>query len=159
LTGTLQNIRSLHVTMTFKSRLWSEINKLFCWIVFVNKMHTQNYLQKSDWNMNFFHFYSCHQICFNFFCVHFLKTFSTDLKSAYNSAFLIPFLAKKRSKILKAYFVKCVLDFSFSPIIGVWVLNFSCSSKKKFVVPYCTDSTILFDRPSQMASPFPSRII
>jgi hypothetical protein len=84
--------------------------------------------------MNFFHFYSCHQICFNFFCVHFLKTFLTDLKSAYNSAFLIPFLAKKRSKILKAYLVKCVLDFSFAPIIGVWVLNFSCSSNSLYPI-------------------------
>ncbi len=32
----------------------------------------------------------------NFFFVNFFKTFSTDLKSAWNSAFLIPFWIKKK---------------------------------------------------------------
>jgi hypothetical protein len=36
--------------------------------------------------MHFFHFYLCSSICFafNFFCVIFYETFSTDLKSAYS---------------------------------------------------------------------------
>jgi hypothetical protein len=40
-----------------------------------------------------------HQICFadTFFCVHFLETFSTHLKSVCNSEFFIPILNNKKN--------------------------------------------------------------
>ncbi len=70
------------------------------------------------------------------FFVHFLTTFSTDSKSARNSAFFDSFLIKKRlghictfsnfeakrakngSKNQKNLFSKFVLDFNFAPIKG-----------------------------------------
>ncbi len=88
----------------------------------------------------FFTFTHVRQTCFvyNFLCVHFLTTFSTDSKSAWNSAFDIYFLIKKkhffwyistfwklwsqmrkkRLKKSKNVFCKCVLDFNFAPIKG-----------------------------------------
>ncbi len=92
------------------------------------------------------------QTCFafNFFLVNFLSTFSTNSKSAWNSAFFDIFFglkkkisrvifalfenfeakrAKNGSKNQKNLFSKCVLDFNFAPIKGsVFFI---------FVVPYC----------------------
>ncbi len=57
--------------------------------------------------------------CYNFF-VHFFKTFSTDLKSAWNSAFLIPF-----SIFRKNNFVKVILVLFSSIFLPVIRLNFA----------------------------------
>jgi len=96
------------------------------------------------------------QTCFayNFF-VHFLKTFSTALKSAWHSTFLRPFLIKKKGYVCtffklwsqtrlkrrqksKNVLSKYVLDLNFAPIKRVCVLNFL--KKVKFVIPYWTVS-------------------
>ncbi len=107
----------------------------------------------------FFTFTHVRQTCFayNFFCVHFFTTFSTDSKSAWNSAFFDTFFdflkkkvfkghnstffklwrqtRKKRLKKSKNLFCKCVLDFNFAPIKGS--VFFLFKKKVKFVVPYC----------------------
>ncbi len=84
-------------------------------------------------------------------------TFSTDSKSAWNSAFFDIFfcnfmskffflghirtfcklwsqMRKKRLKKSKSFFRKCVLDFNFAPIKGY--VFFIFQKKVKFVVPY-----------------------
>ena len=105
----------------------------------------------------FFTFTHVRQTCFayNFFLVHFFTTFSTDLKSAWNSAFFDTFFdyfkkinffghistffklwsqtRKKRLKKSKNLFSKCVLDFNFVPIKES--VFFIFKKKVKFVVP------------------------
>ncbi len=90
----------------------------------------------------FFTFTHVRQTCFacNFFLVHFLTTFSTDSKSAWNSAFLIFFfyffpqkffwghistfcklwsqMRRKRLKKSKNVFCKCALHLNFATIKG-----------------------------------------
>ena len=120
-----------------------------------------------------FTFTHIRQTCFvcNFFLVHFFTTFSTDSKSAWNSAFFDTFFVffkkkflghistffklwsqtrKKRLKKSKNVFRKCVLDLNFAPIKGsVFFIFFK---KVKFVVPYCTlysvhpTNTVNFDK-------------
>ncbi len=106
----------------------------------------------------FFTFTHVRQTCFaySFFLVHFFKTFSTDSKSAWNSAFFDTFFdfvkkkfflghistffqlwnqtRKKRLKKSKNVFCKCVLDFNFAPIKGS--VFFIFKKKVKFAVPY-----------------------
>ncbi len=88
------------------------------------------------------------------FFMHFLTTFPTDSKSAWNSAFFDTFLiglkkkilghistffklwsqtCKKRLKKSKNVFSKCVLYFNFAPINGS--VFFIFSKKIKFIVP------------------------
>jgi hypothetical protein len=61
------------------------------WKIFY-KMHQKKFLAKRDENMHFFTFTHVSQTCFayNFLWI-FIKTFSTDLKSAWNSASFGPF--------------------------------------------------------------------
>jgi hypothetical protein len=112
---------------------WKSFEKMY-----QNKVISKNVTEKCP----FFTFIHVRQTCFayNFFLVHFFTTFSTDSKSAWNSAFLTPFAIffkkniflghistffelwsqtrKKRLKKSKNVFCKCVLDFNFAPIKG-----------------------------------------
>ncbi len=116
--------------------------------------------------MPFFTFTHDRQTCFvyNFFLVHFFKTFSTYSKSAWNSAFFDPFFdffkknfflghistffklwsqtRKKRLKKSKNVFCKCVLEIQFCTHQRVCILYFL--KKVKFVVPYCTYTRIQY---------------
>ncbi len=61
--------------------------------IFFKNVPKKSYWQKWDENLHFFHFYSrsSNLFCLILFFVNFLKTFSTDLKSAWNSAFFDTF--------------------------------------------------------------------
>ncbi len=110
----------------------------------------------------FFTFIHVRQTCFayNFFCVHFVTTFSTDSKSAWNSAFFDTFndffqktfflghigtffklwsqMRKKRLKKSKNVFCKCVLDFNFAPIKGSVFLIFYKKSNSLYPIVHIT---------------------
>ncbi len=78
-----------------------------------------------------------HVFANNFFLVNFFKTFSTDSKSAWNSAFFDTFFDKKKKKIYvifvlfsnfdckcagngsekrKIFFYECILEFNYATI-------------------------------------------
>ncbi len=124
------------------------------------KMYQKKVISKNvTERCTFFMFTPVRQTCFayNFFVVHFFTTFSTDSKSAWNSAFLDTFFDFLKKKILgnistffklwsqtrkkrlnksKNVFCKCVLDFNFAPIKGS--VFFIFKKKVKFFVPYPT---------------------
>ncbi len=100
--------------------------------------------------MHFFHFYSCSSNLFCFF-FHFVKTFSMDLKSSWNSVFFVTFFVKnflvhirsflklwsqtrkKQRQKSKNISSKCGPNLNFAPVKGSAFFFFV-----KFVVPYST---------------------
>jgi len=65
--------------------------------------------------------------------VHFLKTFSADLKLACNSAFFDTFFdLKKMAQKSKNILSKCIIDLNFAPIKGSVFLNFQKMSNSLY---------------------------
>ncbi len=125
-------VKKRRISRWFRIR-WKSFEKMY-----QKKVISKNVTEKCT----FFTFTHVRQTCFayNFFLVHFFTTFSTDSKSAWNSAFfdtsfdffkkiffwviLVLFLnfdckcTGNGSKIRKIFFYECIFEFNYATIKG-----------------------------------------